>query len=377
MTTQYSKDIPLLAGDYTIGNNTRSRGSSRKVHGVIFTVTIEVVLVCSWVLMGETTQAFPNLTHFPAVFAGVSCTSYILLLIPWTIMRRSRGLGLPNKQSILHLNNIMLILGTMWLVQIWFWYMSLKGMSVALNTIIYQTTPLVVFFLDLFIDGATPAYIPKLVCIVVAVFGIVVMSSSDTKESDGITNSITSCVEVSVATLLYGIFDILYAKWASPVCSQISNTNIADKDSDSIKCQVEDILLLLGLRAVPACIFLIFTLCIGAYHNNLPDYSQSDILAMLCVTLADWAFNIAMCIGLVSLSPLWVTMGTILCVPTALIFDMLVKGLRLSSGAWAGAVLTAVGFIAYNVIAAKDDHRWLKVERQCHALLPLSKDIDG
>mmetsp|Transcript_18715 Transcript_18715/g.15616 ORF Transcript_18715/g.15616 Transcript_18715/m.15616 type:complete len:83 (+) Transcript_18715:309-557(+) len=82
-------------------------------------------------------------------------------------------------------------------------------MSVALNTIIYQTTPLVVFFLDLFIDGATPGYIPKLICIVIAVFGIVVMSSSDTKESDGITNNITSCIEVSIATLLYGVFDVL------------------------------------------------------------------------------------------------------------------------------------------------------------------------
>eukprot|EP00453_Perkinsus_chesapeaki_P002239 CAMPEP_0185919986 /NCGR_PEP_ID=MMETSP0924C-20121207/7491_1 /TAXON_ID=321610 /ORGANISM="Perkinsus chesapeaki, Strain ATCC PRA-65" /LENGTH=47 /DNA_ID= /DNA_START= /DNA_END= /DNA_ORIENTATION= len=47
-------------------------------------------------------------------------------------------------------------------------------------------------------------------------------------------------------------------------------------------------------------------------------------------------------------------MGTILCVPAALIFDMFVKGLTLSLGAWAGGILTAVGFIAYNVIAAKE-----------------------
>ncbi|KAF4701030.1 hypothetical protein FOZ62_016608 [Perkinsus olseni] len=76
---------------------------------------------------------------------------------------------------------------------------------------------------------------------------------------------------------------------------------------------------------------------------------------MLSVTVADWAFNVAMCIGLVTLSPLWVTMGTILCVPAALVFDMLVKGLVLSLGACMGGLLTAAGFIAYNVISARTE----------------------
>ncbi|EER00454.1 hypothetical protein Pmar_PMAR007709 [Perkinsus marinus ATCC 50983] len=97
------------------------------------------------------------------------------------------------------------------------------------------------------------------------------------------------------------------------------------------------------------------TILLGVYDHDLPDYSKGDILAILSVVVADWFFNIAMCIGLVELSPLWVTMGTILCVPAALVFDMLVKGLVLSLGAWIGGILTAVGFIVYNIITARAD----------------------
>ncbi|KAF4713114.1 hypothetical protein FOZ63_006218 [Perkinsus olseni] len=184
------------------------------------------------------------------------------------------------------------------------------------------------------------------------------MSSSDTEESNGVTNSLSSCIEVSVATLLYGLFDVLYAQWAAPVCDKISKKGeriTYSNSSDNLSAQIESMYLLLGLRAVPACIFLICTLLVGLYDHDLPDYSRGDLLAMLSVTVADWAFNVAMCIGLVTLSPLWVTMGTILCVPAALVFDMLVKGLVLSLGACMGGLLTAAGFIAYNVISARTE----------------------
>ncbi|KAF4735846.1 hypothetical protein FOZ62_024162 [Perkinsus olseni] len=351
----YGKSVPLLEAERA--KDAPSTSGSPRTSPVFLMVTVEVVLVAGWVLMGEITQAFPNLTHYPAMFAGVSCASYVIFLIPWAVLRRSRGLRLPSKASLIHVNNIMLPLGLMWLVQIWFWYMSLKGMSVSVNTIIYQTTPLVVFFFDLFFNGPSPGYVLKLGCIVVAVFGIIMMSSSDTEESNGVTNSLSSCIEVSVATLLYGLFDVLYAQWAAPVCDKISKKGeriTYSNSSDNLSAQIESMFLLLGLRAVPACIFLICTLLVGVYDHDLPDYSRADILGMVWVTLADWAFNIAMSIGLVLLSPLWVTMGTIPCVPTALIFDMLAKGLTLSVGAWMGALCTAIGFIAFNVISSRE-----------------------
>ncbi|EER04197.1 hypothetical protein Pmar_PMAR013970 [Perkinsus marinus ATCC 50983] len=199
------------------------------------------------------------------------------------------------------------------------------------------------------------------------------MSFSDTKESNGMTNSLRSCIEVSIATLLYGLFDVLYAQWAAPICDDKISQNGDDANEDDIwrRCpqqqpttcggsnrlssQIEGMFLLLALRAVPALIFLMCTILLGVYDHDLPDYSKGDILAILSVVVADWFFNIAMCIGLVELSPLWVTMGTILCVPAALIFDMLVKGLVLSLGAWIGGILTAVGFIVYNIITARAD----------------------
>ncbi|KAF4655425.1 hypothetical protein FOL46_008263 [Perkinsus olseni] len=349
----YGKSVPLLEAERA--KDAPSTSGSPRTSPVFLMVTVEVVLVAGWVLMGEITQAFPNLTHYPAMFAGVSCASYVIFLIPWAVLRRSRGLRLPSKASLIHVNNIMLPLGLMWLVQIWFWYMSLKGMSVSVNTIIYQTTPLVVFFFDLFFNGPSPGYVLKLGCIVVAVFGIIVMSSSDTKESNGVTNSLSSCIEVSVATLLYGLFDVLYAQWAAPVCDKISKKGeriTYSNSSDNLSSQIESMFLLLGLRAVPACMFLICTLLVGLYDQDLPDYSRGDLLAMLSVTVADWAFNIAMCIGLVTLSPLWVTMGTILCVPAALVFDMLVKGLVLSLGACIGAKKSAAEPVAVGRLAA-------------------------
>ncbi|EER04200.1 hypothetical protein Pmar_PMAR013974 [Perkinsus marinus ATCC 50983] len=188
----------------------------------------------------------------------------------------------------------MLVLGFMWLLQMWALYHSLQGISVAVYIIICQTTPLVVYFIDIFINGIGPGYVSKFVCILLAVLGIAIMS-------------------------------------------------------------IEGMFLLLALRAVPALIFLICTILLGVYDHDLPAYTRADVTAMIWVTLADWAYNIAMSTGLVMLSPLWVTMGTVPSVPVALIFDMFAKGLTLSVGAWTGVLLTAVGFIVFNVISSREE----------------------
>ncbi|EER01226.1 hypothetical protein Pmar_PMAR001884 [Perkinsus marinus ATCC 50983] len=160
---------------------------------------------------------------------------------------------------------------------------------------------------------------------------------------------------------------------AAPICDDKISQNGDDANEDDIwrrypqqqpttcggfnrlSSQIEGMFLLLALRAVPALIFLMCTILLGVYDHDLPAYTRADVTAMIWVTLADWAYNIAMSTGLVMLSPLWVTMGTVPSVPVALIFDMFAKGLTLSVGAWTGVLLTAVGFIVFNVISSREE----------------------
>ena len=176
------------------------------------------LFILSWVLLGELIQGLLSSEWSKPWFLTYCIKSgFAISLIPYYILRRLRlsrpvAVNLPVKERTLIFSAAALSpISTVCTIT---WYISLSGTSFAGNSAVYQSATAFSLVLSYFLlrEAIT---LRKAVCVVGAAIGVcmVIMGGSNS----GGRNTVEGYAWVLLSTILYALYEVLYARLTKPI----------------------------------------------------------------------------------------------------------------------------------------------------------------
>jgi len=284
------------------------------------------------------------------------------------------------------------ILGIVTFTVLYTWYLSLDRTRVAPNTSIYQTA-------CVFVYGGSPNLLVQLVqahrsmpevcandwivtgfsiwlfgerltagrvtAVVLCVGGVFMVAFGSTAADDTATESAIGYVLLIVSTILYALYEVLY-QYLAP--NDPANELVAPLVVLGLIGVVTGMRTALGRRNAATAerewwfaYSLPWLLVAGALWIGLPilhwagfepfEWPPGELAGPLVLSMfMESVYNLALFLGIVFTSPLFMSIGAMAAVPAAVIVDWMLFGYLPSGLAWAGIALIAVGYFLLNVL---------------------------
>lgn len=336
----YLERQPIL--DYNRSDSLKTKKSKRlRYVGALFCL---LALVFCWIAMGEILQQVQSSKHkyrkpFFMVFF-IHC-AYILQLPVWfigmCISKRKNKSQVFEKEKASYTKTFIWsnILHILLAVCGYSWYLSLPITSVSANTSIYNSASIFVFILSIFILKEKITIL-KSASVFVCVAGVIMVSVfGSQKKEKGEDNKISGYILVIVSTILYALYEVLYKK-VSSICKRTS---------------ILDSLLFVGMMGIGNILFLwpfvIILHYTGVETFELPNHEQ--LLALSLTAVLESLFSAFLLVGILLTSPLLMSVGSILTIPTSVVADVILHSYLLPPLAFVGIGLIICGFVGINV----------------------------
>lgn len=343
--------------------------------GKVLACFIVILCVASWLAMGELLQEFPLAERQPALFSCGTQASYILMLPVGLAMRCASGD--ENAASVIGKFLLMGPLAVIWWISIWSWYASVTGMSMAANTVIYQSACIFVYAFSICLLGET-LQLNKILGVLLAVVGVF-MIVSQKEEAEGLEERSICYFYCIISTLFYALFEVLYDRFY--VGQHVPHKEDVDDEEEVSHPKVGmcEIILALGLRGL--VVFLITPGALGFLNwtgqEVLKYPSEKETWQLVYISLMDWVFNIGFLLGIVVFSPLWITVGLVLVIPAGLITDFLLRDLEVTNIAILGTLAVLAAFLLLNIPATNSDDDFSEEEEESDKEHELADERDS
>eukprot|EP01138_Halocafeteria_seosinensis_P012994 gb/GECG01013272.1/.p1 GENE.gb/GECG01013272.1/~~gb/GECG01013272.1/.p1 ORF type:complete len:454 (+),score=40.94 gb/GECG01013272.1/:1-1362(+) len=299
------------------------------------------------------------------------------------------------------------ILSFLLFIVAWLWYVSLPLTTVAANNSIYQSISVFVFIFSVWLVREKVT-IQKVFAVVISVVGLVLVAIAPERTSGGDSNpTALGYVWVIGSTVLYGLYEVLYKKYMEPeedqeelkkssrgtsVFSEVTidtieysttdpgsvitddrslnfresknsyslgteNDTLMRRDSgqsitkhSNILIQAEASMCMLALIGFYTLVLMwpIFPL-FNATKVEIWQWPSKEHLQILTGNaFMDGFYNVVLLYGIMLVSPLFMSVGTMLVVPVSIFVDHFVHDTKLSPEAIGGVVCIVMGFISLN-----------------------------
>jgi drug/metabolite transporter (DMT)-like permease len=322
-----------------------------------------VCLVGSWVAMAELLQGLQVDYPKPWAITFAVHSGYALLLPVWLALRHRRlaaGRELPVPPRVLARGAAAFAVLSAVIAATW--YVSLPQTTVGVNNAVYQSQSAFVFVLSVVLLGEAPAA-HKMLGLCLSLAGIAVIAGGSAGKGAG--NTTAGIAWVLVSTILYSTYEVLYARLTTApaaraaVCGRRPATDATEAAGPlldgadhhrAVTLPVDRaemaalILTSMGLTTFVALWPVFFVAAAtGVEQLARPSAATARLLALNAVL--DTIYNLALLLGIALLSPLTMSLATVLVVPAGLIADYLLHSLVPDGWALAGSALLCAGFL--------------------------------
>lgn len=263
----------------------------------------------------------------------------------------------PSRFSLLQYVKTGLVVAVVVFFMLYLWYLSLPKTSVAVNTSIYQSSAIIVYVLSVFLFRESVGLI-KVVSVVVCLLGVFLISFGDQAaggEGGGGGGDVAGYLFLAGSTVLYAFYEVIY---------RYMGVDASDTKTEAFY----HALLVLGFVGVftllifwPGVVILHFT---GKEVLDWPPASGLVPLMVCLMALCESLFNLCLLTGIFLTSPLFISVGSMLAIPVAIVTDHLLGKLTLTSMAYSGIACVVAGFCGLNF--AEWRHQKQAVSAQAH-----------
>ncbi|KAH3761500.1 DUF6 domain protein [Pelomyxa schiedti] len=333
--------------------------------------TLLGLMVLNWVFMAEVLQAVEHKIYYkPCYMTWFIHNSGLLWFIPWAYLfwrKRSRTqnggsklaatlpqpitsmpnpakliTGVPLKQMLLSALGLSILI---FFVE-YFWYLSLPRISVTSNTAVNNSCAAFVFLFSILMLGEIVTPI-KLIAVSTSLLGVFVVAfsggapfrgsavSTSTGESVAQLSSAAGFMFVSLSTIGYALYQVLYRKYSV----------------DPLRPHnVRDTLLFLGL--VGFFNFLLLWVFFAVWNifgiESYESPTGTTLLYLVLLGCLDATQNLLILLAIINSSPLFVSVGLLLTIPAAMFFDLILYGYLVPLIGIIGICVIVTGFVTLN-----------------------------
>ena len=342
--------------------------------------------IACWITRAETIQEVEESYDKPMFVSYIVHFSYLVFIIIWIVFyyilgnwkfKKFKEGSFSWKYSIF----ISFVFTLIIFCYNYTWYLSLPRTEVAANTAIYESAPAFVFIFSIPILGES-VNLSKVFSLLISLVGVTLITVFQTNQpstnnttlinvTTNISNSTSPSVSenspsplgyilVIVSTILYSLYEVLYKRFAT-------------KKDDT--APIMNTIRLLGLIGI-WYIIIVAPFIVIAHFTGLERFELPSINVALVILLSstlDAISNILILLGIILSSPLFVSMGALLALPSSALADFLVHGEVMNTWSMIGAMLIILGFIGfiftsyiYSLSSSKRDvqvkSRWFSVK---------------
>eukprot|EP00301_Raphidiophrys_heterophryoidea_P027185 c9531_g1_i1.p1 GENE.c9531_g1_i1~~c9531_g1_i1.p1 ORF type:complete len:311 (-),score=40.47 c9531_g1_i1:313-1245(-) len=213
------------------------------------------------------------------------------------------------------------------------YYLSVHVTIPSANNAIYQSSSALVFLFSVPLLGESVT-ISKVLAVFCALGGVVLVSLFHATGNVHVKDSIFGYLLCFGSTALYALYEVL-AKKHGPKAESKYEQSINTSALLGMMGAFTLVLLWPGLFIVHA---------LGVEPFELPP--NSHITGLICLNLVlDTIFNLSMLLGITLTSPLFISIGSMLVIPTTMLADGLIHGVRPSIGSIGGCALILAAFL--------------------------------
>jgi solute carrier family 35 protein F3/4 len=245
------------------------------------------------------------------------------------------------------------------------WYLSLSRTYVSVNTAIYNSACVFVFLFSVGLLKEKVSLL-KIIAVMSCSTGVVLLcvdGLSNESQSEG-KNETLGYVFVILSTILYSLYEVLFKRWGSykmdqPEVSIIQEDELIIHEDYETGQQaglshlwkhfkvVEHTILFLGLVGV-------WTLILGCPGIIIVDLIDIEPFALphgralqgILITMALDSFcNALIILGIMLSSPLFISVGSLLTIPTSVLCDWVIDGTVLPILSYVGMLTIIAGFL--------------------------------
>jgi len=218
---------------------------------------------------------------------------------------------------------------------IYLWYLSLPRTSVAVNTSIYQSSSIVVYVLSVILFRESVGVI-KVVSVAVSLLGVFLISFGDQQDVPQ-EGDAAGYICLIASTVLYAVYEVVY---------RYMGVDERNSKTEALYHALQ-ILAFVGVFTLvllwPGLLIVHFT---GWEVFQWP--TGEAFLLVFLMALCESIFNLCLLTGVFLTSPLFISVGSMLAIPTAIIVDHLLGRLDLVSMSYCGIACVVVGFLGLN-----------------------------
>ena len=360
---------------------------SRTIRSLIFKIRWRLILaflcisgdILSWTIRAEFFQGIEKIYNKPIFISYVVHSSYIFFFLVWLVLRyfplviKSRRLQ-PSFYSFKYYLLISFFFTIVIFAFNYTWYLSLPLTEVSANTAIYESATAFVFIISVPLLGERVTLV-KVLSLFISIVGVCLISlipggsatnhtiinntnlSNITTPTDStISESTLGYFLVIISTITYSLYEVLYKRFAT-----------SPKDTAPILNTIR----MLGLIGI-WYIFLVAPFLIIAHFTGLERFELPSIniaFLILLNSVLDSFSNILILIGIVLSSPLFISMGALLALPTSMLADFIFHNILMSYFAILGSVFILMGFIGFIISTLIQDYTEINTEKsKCFSL---------
>ena len=327
-------------------------------------------LVGTWVALSELLQGLQVGWSKPwFILYAIHGPGYATILPVWWCLRRRRQARAPLSSPLVSYRVLLPRAGGLALVSAfcsYAWYQSLAGTMAASNNAIFQSGAVAVYALSVPLLGE--AVVPsKLAAVAVAVGGVCLVSfagAAAPTDSAQQTATPAGYSWLLASVLTYALYEVLFAlavqpraaaaaaapdeQPGAPLLPPLANATRDEEAAWALFMRVEQAAFIVGAIGVWSLVVLLpgFPLlsATGVEPFAWPSRDKAQLLVVDCAL--DTAYNLALLVGIVASTPLLMSLGTMLVVPSTVVADWALHGQLPSPQAGVGIFFILVSFVA-------------------------------
>ncbi|KAN0016021.1 hypothetical protein ACTFIU_005971 [Dictyostelium citrinum] len=220
----------------------------------------------------------------------------------------------------------------------WLWVLSLSMTETSIATALFQSASVFCFFLSIIILKEKIRILKSLSILIFigGLVGIAVATTSNKDSTDSFPNSTLGDILMVVSAALWGLYEVLTSKFIGDANRTIVNTFMGLIGLNN---------LIMGIPIIAILNFIQFELFIIPDSKTFIMILVNAIVGFSVLYLITWGLSVT--------SPLFVRSGELMTIPSTLIFDILIKKMKLPLLAIPGYILIVIGFILSVFIESK------------------------
>ncbi|KAN0028041.1 hypothetical protein ACTFIV_009868 [Dictyostelium citrinum] len=220
----------------------------------------------------------------------------------------------------------------------WLWVLSLSMTETSIATALFQSASVFCFFLSIIILKEKIRILKSLSILIFigGLVGIAVATTSNKDSTDSFPNSILGDILMIISAALWGLYEVLTSKLIGDANRTIVNTFMGLIGLNN---------LIMGIPIIAILNFIQFELFIIPDSKTFIMILVNAIVGFSVLYLITWGLSVT--------SPLFVRSGELMTIPSTLIFDILIKKMKLPLLAIPGYILIVIGFILSVFIESK------------------------